>query len=246
MKSIFVLSILIIGTSIGRADQEEPSIYVKHTLSRYYLGSVGADFSDGHPSLSSEVTVSKGDFYVGLWMATGPGHAKYKEDWDPYIGFVHRHSCIRYEATVTYFVLSDLAHMDDDLWVIDQKVSLTTMHAIQPYMKVRAFNKVGSRSFESGWFGWVGLEYKRPIGKSMLRTDLSLAESDGPFGKTPGSVYYRAVLSYSYNLTKTVTITPSFVYQVPTGRQQSARVPFVTKNQFLWGISVGYPIQNRR
>jgi len=242
MKKIIVFVLINACTVLCCGNESDISVYVKHTLSRFYLGSVGADFSDGNRSLSNEITLSKGDCYAGIWMATGPGDAKYKKDWDPYIGFVHQISFFRYEATATYFVLSNLARMNDDLWSFDQKISSTDKHALRPYVKIRAFNKVGSRSIESGWFGWIGCENRQPFGKADLNTDLSVAYSDGPSGKTPGLVYCRLTTGLSYPLTKTLTVTPSLIYQVPTANQRHVRSPFVTKDQFVWGISIGYPL----
>lgn len=232
----------------GVLQASEPvSVYVKNAVSRYYLGSVGADFSDKELSFSNEVTVSKGNLYAGLWMATGPGPSKYKEDWDPYVGFVHTSGKLRYEISATYFVLSNIYESCDDLWMIDQKLSRrfapTAKSLLQPYVKVRCFNKVGSRSFESGWFGWIGMEWSHTMRSSKFTADLSTAYSDGPFGKTPGLVYERLTASLAIPIWKKVTVTPSLIFQVPIGGHRHAQSPFVIKNELVWGIAVGYPLE---
>lgn len=253
MKIVIAILAFAASAIFASAQHSDISVYLKHMLTRFYLGSVGADFSDGERSLSNDLTISKGNAYAGVWMATGPGPSKYKEDWDPYIGLVHAFGPVRYEVNATYFVLSNQYESRDDLWSLDQKVSpihrtLTPSlpQQLLPYLKLRAFNKVGSRSFESGWFGWAGCEYKRLIGKSMLDIDASFAYSDGPFGKTPGPVYWRAVVSLARPLAKNVTITPSIIYQTPTRNELRAPKPFVTRDQLVWGFTVGYPLEFRR
>lgn len=222
----------------GRGE-EDLHLQVKSSLNRYYIGSVGGVFSD-KASFVNDTTVSKGSWFAGMWSVTGPGKAPYKQDIDPYLGFVRSRGPVSYEACATYFALTHMRLSADDLWVIDQKIAYTGCSVCEPYIRLRANNKVGSNSFEPGWFGWGGIKRKDALGRAAIVNNLETAWSDGPYGKDPGFVFARLTSYLEISLSRSIRVGPSILYQIPIAGQARKPHSFIDREIFSWSFTVTY------
>jgi len=212
-----------------------------------YLGTIGGVFYD-NPIAVIDLTISRGPYYVGLWNSTKLGPGKYGktfgDEYDIYAGWSHDFGDLRYEVTAMYFLIADLARLNDDLWVIDQKLSLPKCLGASPYVKVRCFNRVGSNSPEGGLFLWAGLsrtlETDIKLRGRTLTIDLdgTTAYSDGPLGKTPGAVFARLTLGASIPIMATPTLRPSVVIQTPISGHEKVAHPLTTKTEVVWGLTL--------
>lgn len=222
---------------------------IKNSLVSKYLGTIGVVISDD-PSFVNDITVSKGNYYAGIWTATGIGHGPYgrtfKDELDPYIGLSHSFGPLKYEITAIYFAIANLGKMNDDLWVIDQQLSSSGFHGFKPYVVLRCFNRVGSQSPEGGWYLWAGVRREQSVGRYKLNIDMLTSYSDGPLGKNPGQVYYKTVLNSPIPISKSVILTPTISYQVPTSQQRKSEFPFARKSEFVFGVTLSYHLHPDR
>ncbi len=249
MKIIMSLVLVTLNLAVLRAEDAPLEYHLTHSFVSKYLATVGSVISD-QLSFVNDVTISRGNYYVGIWNATGLDHGvygkTYKDEWDPYVGWGFQNGSIRYEIAAVYFLIADFSRSNDDLWVIDQTLKFRSIPGITPYLKIRDFNRVGTHSPGGGWFLWVGVNRIQPIGQLKFDIDLSAAYSDGPLGKDPGSVFYRLTNSLHIPVSKSITVTPTLYYQVPTRFQGKALHSFVKGTEFVWGISASYAIGTRK
>ncbi len=233
--------------SDGRAAPGSADTVWSASLYPKYLGTIGSVIYD-HPIIVNEATVSMQSEYAGIWNAThlGPGaYGKtYGDETDLYAGWLHRFGAVTYDVTALYFIIADLRRINDDLFVIDQKITLSALRALTPYIKLRSMNAVGRSSPEGGWFFWAGVSRSQDIGPRIrsrpirIDCDGSVAYSDGPLGKSPGPVFARITMDLNLPISRRFACMPSIVWQRPLGNQAHLRHPFTNSNQLVWGITV--------
>ena len=242
---LLAASLLLSGQAI--AQEDAPHWSVNSGIFSKYLGTIGGVFYDD-PILVTDLTVSHGDYYAGIWNSTRLGSGKYGktfgDEYDFYAGWSHDIGPVKYEITGMYFLIADLAKLNDDLWVIDQKLSMPSCPVFQPYVKVRAFNTVGADSPTGGFFFWAGVNRSQPTGlmahgqEVILDVELATAYSDGPLGKTPGSVFARLTLGTTIPLSERLSLKPSAVWQTTIGGQKDYAHPLTTKTEVVCGLSL--------
>ena len=211
-----------------------------------YIGRIGVVFYD-KPLLVNDITLSYGDFNVGVWNSTGLGGQKYgstfADETDLYVGWGHTYDWIRFQVVGAYFFIKDLDNLKNDLWIVEPEISLPKVPFVQPYLSIRSFNQVTSESPGSGWFTWVGLRRTQPLGFRIGQQDMSLkfdlmaAYSDGALGKDPGPVFGRLTVGMPVGITKHLTAMPSILWQTPIDNQEKHRRPYTTQDEVAGYLS---------
>ncbi|HEY0907775.1 MAG TPA: hypothetical protein VGE35_00320 [Candidatus Paceibacterota bacterium] len=237
---VLILSLTLCVSRLQAADSKMSWSLTTSVLSQY-IGEGGSVFSED-PELITDLIAFKGDWYAGLWVATGLKGGSYTKsyanDYDPYVGWARAFGPVKYEITAIYFAISDLRLIRDDIWVLDQKVSFSKCPVVQPYIKVRSAFEIGSKSFERGMFVWAGIGKSIALGESKLSLDLSTAYSDGAYGKDSGWIFGRAYAGLTMPLSKNLSVMPSFMYQVPASGQKGNPRGFTNGNEVVAGISI--------
>lgn len=246
LQSLIALCACLLGCCASSAQPSTFQYSLNSGVFTKYLGTIGGVFYDS-PIIVNDITAAHGDFYLGMWNSTALGHGKYGEtfgnEYDFYAGWSHKVGRVRYDVTGMYFLIARLSALNDDLWVIDQKVSFPDCPVVQPYVKLRFFNTVGRNSPSGGVFVWGGLSRQQPIGifsrgrKMNVAIDLSAAYSDGPLGKTPGPVFGRLAIAPLLFVSERVSVSPSVVVQMPLGGQKNFSHPLTTRTEIVWGLN---------
>ena len=244
MKKLLLVTVfgLCLITAAHAADQKVTWITSTGVQSEY-LAKIGVILSDSPVSISF-VEANYKDFYGGLWNATTLGGDEYGttygDEWDIYGGWAHTFGPVKLNLSAAYFAMTELDETSDDMWVTDQELSLPKMPFVQPYIASRYFGSVGS-SWREGWFVFGGLRKsitlgqwtaKRPV---ALNLEASTAYSAGALRDFTGFVYGRFTTSLDIPLSKSVTLSPNLVYQIPASGQRNNPNGFTDRNKFVFG-----------
>jgi hypothetical protein len=142
MKSKLLRVLLGLSLVLGlRAEDTNKLWFSANTgVMSQYLGVIGAIFYNSPVSVS-EITIGYQDWYGGVWNSTGLGGdaygQNYGDEFDYYAGWAHTFDWIRCDLSSSYYTISRLGRMNDDLWVIEPEVSFPKFPFVQPYFRCR-------------------------------------------------------------------------------------------------------------
>lgn len=219
--------------------------FVSTGVQSEYLVRIGTIFSKS-PILVNVVEVDYEDYYLGIWNSTGLTRhqygSTYADEWDLYGGWAHSFGPIKLDLSGSYFGLSKLDHIRDDMWIAEQEISYPKFPFFQPYVRSRYFGSVdGAR--KPGWFVFGGLRKNMSFGHSFaerpfsLNLDASTAYGAGALHDFNGFVYGRLYASLDIPLSKSMTIGPNLIYQVAVPGQRSDPNGFTDGNKFVYGFN---------
>lgn len=206
-----------------------------------YLGAIGKMFTRDQV-LIQELGVTDGSFNAAVWNSTGLGARKYgktlADEWDVTVGWSHMFGIVRYDVSGSLYFIAELSRLNDDLLTVDQQLSIPIWSGLAPYIKVRAFNRIGSKSPEAGWFVWAGFQRVEALFGQEINLDVSTAYSDGPLGKEPGFVFSRFTANTSFAITRKYNLVPSIVLQVPFASQKRTIRSYTTQTEVVGGLTL--------
>lgn len=241
---LFVFGFLF-TCSILYADSNQLSGFVNTGVQSQYLSRSGKIFSKS-PILVNIAEGDYKDFYLGTWNATSLGGRQYGstygDEWDAYGGWARRFGPIKLDLSATYFTLSELDKMSDDLWMTEQEISCPTVPFVQPYVRSRYFGSVGD-DWKPGWFVFGGLRKCISFGHGAanrqfsLNFDVSTAYAAGALRDYTGFVYSRFSTCLDIPLSKSMTFGPNLIYQVAAPGQRSNPNGFTDGNKFIYGAN---------
>lgn len=259
MKKLFILMVsvltLLLGLGLAKAEEKKvpgfvPVVWSLDTQFRTeYLGGIGQVFYD-KPIWVNDISVSYGDWFAGTWISTALGGDAYGstfgDEVDLYAGWGHTYDWLRLQVSASYFMICELDDLGNDLWVVDGEASFPKVRFVQPYVAMRSFNQVSSRSPQRGWYGWAGLRRTQPTGlhfhgdELKLKLDLKAGYSDGVLGRDPGPVFGRITSALPFKLSDHATLTPSLVWQVPIGSQAKTARPHTKEHEVVGALSLNF------
>jgi len=242
-KLACLVAVLVLSASALRADSDKTSWSVTTSVQNKYLNLAGVDLSDGRPTITTAIQGTQGDRFFGFWGSTGmsaagPHASASANEYHLFAGLNHEFGPVRYTASAAYFAFANLRRSDDDIYVLDQRISWFEAPFVQPYVMIRAFNQVTHSSPGPGWFGWVGLQHTEKIRNQGFNLDLSAGYSDGPMNRPSGPVFCRITCSTSIKLDDEFKLTPAILFQVPIGSQRHEPRAFTRSNQTVASLAL--------
>jgi hypothetical protein len=120
-------------------------------------------------------------------------------------------------------------------------VSWPKVPFVQPYVRCKYYNKVGSKSPVVDTFWFSGITKEVVLGKELagrpcvLNLKVSIA-----YAETVGFVFGRLITSLDAPLSKHWTLSPSLIYQVDSPEQWTDPNGYADGNECVYGASLKY------
>jgi hypothetical protein len=206
--------------------------------SRYWGSIVGGIFYTGGAVNFTDITQSWGNNYAFVGMINPLDTLEYdfQGGTEYYAGIGRTWSIasdvrtfVKLNTLIMYDAISQIERLDDDIILFKVRADFFPGAAITPYFEHYQWVGVSSASPPVGWFERIGVTRTQPLGVSLFKRKLSAVidlsvgyASAGLFGTSSGLAYYRGHLSLPIQVTKSFTVTPSIVGQLPGNQAEGA------------------------